>query len=270
MNGPDVRTRTIALVANAILHVALLLWLISAHQVPPSPITARPPLLVFNLPAEPPPPPAPPEPPPPRPAPDDQETSGSPRPSAQPRAREAMARRLPAQVVTVAPLQPLPSILTAELPILDGTSGNMPASGIGSGGVGSKKGAGAGDGAGEAGYARAAWLRKPTLREMEPFWPDRARERKLSGHVLLACEVRRSGRPNRCRALAESPAGEGFGDAAIRMSRLFRVRPVTRRGKPADMPVLIPVLFEAPNAPPEQMAATTDAAPPRPAPPLAK
>ncbi|WP_019517369.1 TonB family protein [Sphingomonas sp. Mn802worker] len=118
-------------------------------------------------------------------------------------------------------------------------------------GIGSSDGAGAGSGQGDGNGAgrgrgkpvRARWQQVPTNLEMKPYWPERARAARLSGKAILECVVPRVGPPKSCRALAEIPSGSGFGQAAVKMSPIFRIVPVTREGRVEDMPIIVPVVF---------------------------
>ncbi|WP_294189888.1 TonB family protein [uncultured Sphingomonas sp.] len=118
-------------------------------------------------------------------------------------------------------------------------------------GIGSSEGAGAGRGQGDGNGAgrgrgkpvRARWQQVPTNLEMKPYWPERARAARLSGKAILECVVPKVGPPKSCRALAEIPNGSGFGQAAVKMSPIFRIVPVTREGKVEDMPIIVPVVF---------------------------
>jgi protein TonB len=110
-------------------------------------------------------------------------------------------------------------------------------------GAGSGQGDGMGAGRGRGRLARARWVRMPTREEMKPFWPPAAVAAKLSGKAILECVVPRIGPPTSCRALAETPVGSGFGQAAVTMSPIFRIVPVTRERRVEDMPIIVPVSF---------------------------
>lgn len=110
-------------------------------------------------------------------------------------------------------------------------------------GTGMGKGDGNGSGRGRGKPVRARWVRMPTDAEMKPFWPEAARAARLSGKAILECVVPRIGPPTSCRAVAETPLGSGFAAAAVKMSPIFRIVPVTRQGKVEDMPIIVPVTF---------------------------
>jgi protein TonB len=110
-------------------------------------------------------------------------------------------------------------------------------------GQGAGQGNGNGSGRGRGRLARARWVRMPTNNEMKPYWPPAAVAAKLSGKAILECVVPRVGPPTRCRALAETPVGSGFGQAAVTMSPIFRIVPVTRARQVEDMPIIVPVTF---------------------------
>ena len=144
-----------------------------------------------------------------------------------------------------------PSIDAAPLIPMDGSSSGADLSGLLASGNGQGSGGGSGDGTGSGSgtpdvrYGRAEWINYPTLAEINPYWPVVARKARMSGHVVLGCELRRPGKPDRCWLLSEQPSGYGFGRAALRMSRIFRIRPVTRNGETFDLPVRVPVVFAA-------------------------
>lgn len=228
------------------VHAALLLLLLWGREPTPPATEERAPLLVFDLPAERAPviPPSPPEPP----SAVRERSSGGPRPAPSRAAPITSLQRPSTLVATILPSElPAPSPAAFDLAAVLGELGEAQAPGLGSGGIGFGSGSGDGSGKGRArvAFRGAEWLRRPTVWEMERYWPPSARERRISGYALLACTVTRPGKPDRCEAVAEMPAGEGFGEAAVRMSELFRVRPVTRGRERVDVPVYIPVLFDA-------------------------
>ncbi len=73
------------------------------------------------------------------------------------------------------------------------------------------------------------WLERPNARDFARYYPERALERGQEGRVNLACIVAADGRIA-CTVTSEDPSGWGFGEAALRISRHFRMAPATRDG----------------------------------------
>ncbi|PXA84144.1 hypothetical protein DMC25_17100 [Caulobacter sp. D4A] len=79
------------------------------------------------------------------------------------------------------------------------------------------------------------------------YYPDRAQRMEVGGKAELSCARIVKGRVEDCTLLSESPLEYGFGEAALKMSRLFRFSPETIDGAPVDEPILIPVNFSVPD-----------------------
>lgn len=83
---------------------------------------------------------------------------------------------------------------------------------------------------------------------MARYYPDRAQRLEKEGKATLLCRVKANGTLEGCEIVSEEPADLGFGDAAIKLSRLFKMRPQTRDGAPVEgASVRIPLVFKLPQ-----------------------
>lgn len=88
------------------------------------------------------------------------------------------------------------------------------------------------------------WVEKPTGEQMARFYPKAAEDAGKEGMVVLACRVRPDGHLRACRVRRQQPAKYGFGEAALKISPLFRMKAKDGDGHPtAGAAVNIPIKF---------------------------
>lgn len=88
------------------------------------------------------------------------------------------------------------------------------------------------------------WLQRPGGADMARYYPEQAIKRGLSGRVLIVCGVAADGSLAACRVDSELPQGEKFGEAALRMAPLFKMRATTASGQSVEGGVVrIPLRF---------------------------
>jgi protein TonB len=89
------------------------------------------------------------------------------------------------------------------------------------------------------------WLRKPNADEMGQYYPPRAMDLGKEGQASIKCSVTAKGTVENCMVVSETPDGLGFGAAAMRLSKLFKMKPQTRDGQSVDgAEVTIPIAFK--------------------------
>ncbi len=92
--------------------------------------------------------------------------------------------------------------------------------------------------------AGANWLRRPTGEQVAEVYPRAAENTKTSGLAVMGCSVTASGAMNDCAIVREVPIGQGFGQAALKLSKYFLMAPTTPDGRSvAGSHVDIPIRF---------------------------
>lgn len=154
-------------------------------------------------------------------------------------------RSPPVAVRPLAPVEPLP----VPPPMSAAPPGPAPASpvtgagasaGTGADGVGAGSGPG---GPGGSGLADPDWTSWPQGEVVEARYPRAAYKAGRGGSVVLRCRERTDGRVDGCRVLSETPPDDGFGRAAVDLSRFFRFRPLRVDGRPTQTSLTIPYDF---------------------------
>jgi TonB family protein len=93
---------------------------------------------------------------------------------------------------------------------------------------------------------RAEWGRLPAAGQVP--YPEKARAAGATGAVVLDCAVAVGGAVADCKVAKETPQGLGFGEAALDLAPLFRMKAWTSDGRPVDgARIRIPINYEEPG-----------------------
>ena len=93
------------------------------------------------------------------------------------------------------------------------------------------------------------WMRRPSAEDIQRYYPASALQRRLEGRATISCAVNTRGYFQDCLQVSETPQGHGFGDAALRMTPLFKLA-VRKSAEGAAMALATPVTFEVSFSPP--------------------
>src|SRR6266851_9457216 len=88
------------------------------------------------------------------------------------------------------------------------------------------------------------WLTRPSDSEWGAAYPDYALRHKIGGEAMITCVVNVQGLLEACRAVSESPSGDGFGRAALLLAPRFSMTPVSGPDGPVVAIVNIPISFK--------------------------
>jgi TonB family protein len=115
------------------------------------------------------------------------------------------------------------------------------------------------------------WTGLPTAQDIARVYPEMAQRLALNGRAVLSCAVAPNATLEDCRVIEETPPGQGFGDAAMKLATRFRLKTWDRStggrvrgartpslGEPAAR-IVLPIAFRM-NTPAEQPAAASGAA----------
>jgi TonB family protein len=89
------------------------------------------------------------------------------------------------------------------------------------------------------------WRRIPDANDFAAVFPDEMARQGVSGRVVLNCAAEADGQLSACRVVQEAPPAVGFGPAAIKVSRLFRLKTQTCHNSIKGIVVTIPIDFMA-------------------------
>lgn len=92
------------------------------------------------------------------------------------------------------------------------------------------------------------WIRRPSGEDMARLYPGATVANELSGRATIVCRILASGRLADCNVVEESPAGVGFGQAAIRLAPFFQMTTTTADGKSVEGgTVRLPLVWRLPQ-----------------------
>lgn len=98
------------------------------------------------------------------------------------------------------------------------------------------------------GTSTLEWVRRPNGDDKDRVYPPAARTAHIGGEVVLSCGITAAGTMANCLVISETPDGQKFGEAALRLTPLFRVKPMTREGWPVEGGVVkFPIKFTPPE-----------------------
>jgi len=91
------------------------------------------------------------------------------------------------------------------------------------------------------------WLLRPDANDAARVYPNAAFLRGVGGQAVMACKLTADGSMADCRLLSEQPAGQGFGEAALKLAPHFKMSATTSDGRSVEgMRVRIPMTFSPP------------------------
>jgi len=90
-------------------------------------------------------------------------------------------------------------------------------------------------------------MKEPDADQIRAFWPEAAKG--VEGSATIRCTVTSDGRLAACAVLKETPAGLGFGAAALAASPSYRLKPAQKMGQPVETDLILSIAFVAGSEP---------------------
>ena len=96
----------------------------------------------------------------------------------------------------------------------------------------------------EGQFIPPSWINSPHDADLRAYFPLEAQHARVNGRAELSCIVQLDTTLD-CVVASEEPAGHGFGEAALQISRTLRINPATRGGVPVEgLRLSVPLAFQ--------------------------
>ena len=70
------------------------------------------------------------------------------------------------------------------------------------------------------------WIHAPSSSDMVDLYPPFEFKQQKNGKAMMDCAVAEDGKLENCRILQEEPAGRGYGQASLKLSKIYRMTPL--------------------------------------------
>ncbi len=90
-------------------------------------------------------------------------------------------------------------------------------------------------------------MTRPSPDDMGRYFPPAAQRQEVGGNATILCSVSVDGKMTDCQIVSESEPGLGFGEATIRVSRLYKMIPALKDGQFVPSKVRLPVRWIPPQ-----------------------
>lgn len=95
------------------------------------------------------------------------------------------------------------------------------------------------------------WVRRPNGAGVARVYPTTAKAHGLQGRTTMECRIDMKGLLRHCAVVSETPAGAGFGEAALQLAERFQMAATSRDGAAtAGNKIRIPILWAPPSPEP--------------------
>ena len=76
------------------------------------------------------------------------------------------------------------------------------------------------------------WIAQPNRDDIDREYPPLAKRWRDNGRAVVECTAQDDGVLAGCTIISETPENEGFGDATLKLTSLYRLAPLDAKGRP--------------------------------------